>query len=387
MNPPNDFSLDELLPESAKILLAGTGAQFLERLGIEVVREIVLGVMRGENLRTQTEPLTQQRIAQLSCALILLFARGWARIDNFTDEVSQMAVKQLRHVPRNNNASTWTAQWVLGLTSKSVQNVLRGQSSNLDTYTLAFEETMARAAEQSRINLGQLDVTMAWEENGKSQKINLTWRDIVRLTTAIGSQTLTIRGSDKSMFGKLFERLVLGSVLTVLDFERVNRSGNRKTGGVFWLSDSSDLRESDATLLYRPGKLVLFDIGFIGIGNSEISKDKLSRFAREIEISGMKHGSTTFVIVDRLPATSKTKLAADNIGAEIVQMSMQYWVRDLARRLGSRLGFTHPIQTLSDHELELYLANRLNEVQIQDFLVGVPMVAPTVDDELENEED
>ncbi len=37
------------------------------------------------------------------------------------------------------------------------------------------------------------------------KKLELDWDGITRLTTAIGSQTLTIRGSDKSIYGKLFE--------------------------------------------------------------------------------------------------------------------------------------------------------------------------------------
>lgn len=117
------------------------------------------------------------------------------------------------------------------------------------------------------------------------------------------------------------------------------------------MSDSSDIRESDATLLFKPGKLAHFDIGFIGPGNSEISKDKLSRFAREMELSGNKDSSATFIIVDRLPGTGETEKAAENIGAEIIQMSMQYWPRDLAKRLGERLNIKHALQTMPDNKI------------------------------------
>lgn len=91
---------------------------------------------------------------------------------------------------------------------------------------------------------------------------------------------------------------------------------------VFWLSDSSDLRESAATLLFQPGRSANFDIGFIGVGNSEISEDKLSRYGREIEFADGKSSSVTFIIVDRLPKTGKTETAAREIKAERLQMSM-----------------------------------------------------------------
>ena len=222
--------------------------------------------------------------------------------------------------------------------------------------------------------MGDCRMTLGFVEDRKGRRAELDWEGITRLTTAIGSQTLTIRGSDKSIYGKLFERLILGSFLAILGYERVDPQRNTKSSGVFWLSDSSENRESDATLLVQPGKLARFDIGFIGPGNSEISKDKLSRFEREMEVSGGKSSSVTFIVVDRLPRTGKTESAAKRIGAEIVQMSMQYWPRDLAQRLGTRFGIKHKLQDMSDSEMDSYLSKKLKSIAIQEFLNSVPTV-------------
>jgi hypothetical protein len=256
----------------------------------------------------------------------------------------------------------------LGLTSKSVQNVLRSKPGQVGNYITDFEKAVAQAAEKCRIDLGDLRVTLGYTEDPVGRRVELEWQDVIRLTTAIGSLTLTIRGSDKSMFGKLFERLILGSFLTILGFERVDPTTNTKTANIFWLSDQSDLRESDATLLVRPGKVARFDIGFIGSGNSEISKDKLSRYARKLETAGVSHSSTTFIIVDRLPKTLKTQQAAEEIGAEIIQMSMQHWPRELAIKLGERFSFIHPLQTMPDDQIRSYLQSQLAPIRIQDFL-------------------
>lgn len=177
---------------------------------------------------------------------------------------------------------------------------------------------------------------------------------------------------------------MLGSVLAILGFERVERATNTKTEKVFWLSDSSDTRECDATVLFKPGKLVRFDIGFIGPGNSEISKDKLTRYARELEIDGSAYASHTFIIVDRLPDTSKTKEVAVKIGADIVQMSMQYWPRDLAQRLEARLGYKHELCDMSDGKIGDYLKAKLSTVPIEEFLVGMSV---KVADDIETQED
>lgn len=285
-----------------------------------------------------------------------------------------MALQQLSAPSKGDKTSIWLAQWILGLTEKSVQNVLRGKRSGRTTeYIADFEHAVEQAAERCRADMGDLRMTLGYAEDSQGRRVELGWEEITRLTTAIGSQTLTIRGSDKSMFGKLFERLVLGSFLTILGFKRVNSATNTKTEGVFWLSDSSDLHESDATLLFKPGKLARFDIGFIGPGNSEISKDKLTRYAREVETAGNTHRSVTFIVVDRLPETSKTKQMAEKIEAEIVQMSMQYWPRELARKLGDRLGFQHELQNMRDDQIQPFLRTKLSTIPIQDFLSGVSL--------------
>lgn len=380
------LTLNALFPESSRLLLTGGGKEFIERIGVEAARRVVYGVLMGENVRQQTEPLTRRRLAQVGGAMVALFTQGYLKAEDFAGQLSTMAVEQIRASKKNENASIWLAQWLIGLTGKSVQNVLRSNPDFQD-YLADFEAAIEEAANKCRAEIGDLKMTLGFVEDLEGRQAELDWKGIARLTTAIGSLTLTLRGSDKSIYGKLFERLVLGSVLTVLGFQRVDPKTNRRTRRVFWLSDSQDERESDATLLLEPGKLARFDIGFIGPGNSEISKDKLSRYAREIEFAGGAHSSATFIVVDRLPKTGKTEQAAKRIQAEIVQMSMQYWPRDLAQRLGNRLGFKHRLQTMRDDDIGDYLQTALVAVPIQDFLIGVSPEQLAVDTELPDAED
>ncbi len=384
--PSDPPGLNSLFPESSRLLLSGGGKEFIERIGVEAAHRVVLGVMMGENVRQQTEPLTRRRIAQVSGAMVALFAKGCRDIDDFTGRLSALAVDQIRAAKRNDNASLWPAQWLIGLTGKSVQNVLRS-NPDFDAYLRDFEAAIEEAARNCYADIGDLKMTLGFADDTRPGSVELDWKDIARLTTAIGSLTLTIRGSDKSIYGKLFERLVLGSVLAVLGFQRVDPQTNTKRSKVFWLADSLDERESDATLLLQPGKLARFDIGFIGPGNPEISKDKLSRYARERELAGGTHSSVTFIIVDRLPKTGKTEEAAKRIQAEIIQMSMQYWPRDLAQRLGNRLGFKHKLQTMPDSKIADYLERELASLRIQDFLVGVLPEDLEVDTELPEAEE
>ncbi|MCI0490889.1 MAG: CfrBI family restriction endonuclease [Blastocatellia bacterium] len=363
-------SIIDLFPKGFRVLLTGGGKEFVERAGEEVVREVVLGVMMGKNIRTETEPLTCLRLAQISGGLVALFAKGCLEIDAFTKQLSEMSVEQREKAGRDKGA-LWLSNWMIGLTGKGVQNVLRSDREAFDEYIVGFEKAMEKAARKCREEIGELRMSLGFAEDRNGQRVELDWEDITRLTTAIGSQTLTIRGSEKSIYGKLFEKLVLGSFLTLLGFEMVDRATNKKTERVFWLS-SSTARESDATLLVRPGKLARFDMGFIGPGNSEISKDKLNRYEKQLEIGEGISESTTFIVVDRLPTRSnKTQELAEKIGAEIVQMSMQYWPRDLALRLNERLGIQHELQNMPDSKMGDYLAGRLAAIPILDFLSGV----------------
>jgi hypothetical protein len=362
----NPFS--DLFPENGKILLTGGGKQLVERLGVEAIKSVVYSVMLGENLRTQTEFLSRRRIAQVSGALIVMFAKGQIQIEDFNEKISGLAFKQLKTARKADNSAVWPAQWSLGLTGKSVQNVLRSSSEAYSGYITEFERAIKDAAQHCLEQYGQYNMSLGYVEDGNGQTVELDWEGITRLTTLIGAQTLAIRGSDKSMYGKLFEKLILGSMLSILGFKRVDPRTNTNTEKVFWLSDSTASRESDATALVTAGKVARFDIGFIGPGNPEISKDKLSRFEAEITLTSGKSNSVTFIIIDKLPQTSKTIDAATRIGSEIIQMSMQYWPRELAIKMGNRFNFTHPLQTMPDNEIADYVRGMLDPIAIQEFL-------------------
>lgn len=187
------------------------------------------------------------------------------------------------------------------------------------------------------------------------------------LLNAVGAQTLTIRGSEKSAYGKLFEKLVLGSLLHILGFKHT-LPPPRELERVFWLSSRSERRESDATLLYELGKGVRFDIGFIGRGNPEISLDKVTRFEREVSLGHSNYYMATIILVDRIGANSRIKTLAEEIGGTIIQMSASYWPKQVADVLKRSLGFEHSILEMDDRKVENFLREKMQSVPLQDFI-------------------
>jgi CfrBI-like restriction endonuclease len=202
----------------------------------------------------------------------------------------------------------------------------------------------------------------------RDKKTDLSWPVLTQIFTAIGAQTLAIRGSEKSMYGKLFEKFILGSLLTILGFSFVDINKLTKKKMVFWLSERGDKRESDATALIQKGKGVRFDIGFIGPGNTEISLDKVSRFETEMKLGRQKHYMTTLIIVDRIGEGSRITDMANEIGGNIVQMSMAFWVRDVAKILHETTGFKHDIRNMNDRDSLRFIKESMKKVELRNFI-------------------
>jgi hypothetical protein len=188
--------------------------------------------------------------------------------------------------------------------------------------------------------------------------------------TTIGAQSLAIRGSEKSLYGKFFEKLILGSVLSVLGFKFSETQSAQE--GTFWLSQT-DKRESDATVLWSSGKAVRLDIGFIGAGNSEITLDKVSRFSKHIEISGKQIDVTTVVIVDRVGTKSAVISLANDIDAHVVQMSNDDWVKELSEIFEATFkGYISNIPVSSDASYSEIISQGVNAAPLENiFKVAV----------------
>lgn len=304
----------------------------------------------------------------LNGALLAMLLQGEARWPGFVEQLPRWAASRRRQRGLD-KTERWLTQWILGLTDKSVQNVLRDQTTGLDQYQTDFVRACLDAVENLKMSHGELS---GHARLGGGIHVQLTWELMIYLMSAVGAQTLTIRGSEKSTYGKLLERLVLGSLLAILGFKYVpSESSEDIDERVFWLSDRSETRESDATLLFELGKGVRFDIGFIGRGNPEITLDKVSRFQRRIELGNAHWYMSTIILVDRIGRGSRLRERAVELGGVVVQMSGSFWPKDVARELHNVLGLEHPLVDMPDGEISDYLRSELDNVAIEGFVPGL----------------
>ncbi len=356
-------SLSELMSPSDFELLSASGSQLVKQIGLDVVRGVVLDILTGKNLRDSTEALTRRRIAALNLATVDLFLRGSEISSDFVSQLPIVATEILSK-KRLAKAERWLAQWMLGLTDKAFQNVLRDDPKAIFEYRDRYIEICNEVISTHIQTQGDLK---GYLETGHGARAQVNWFWISYLLNAVGAQTLAIRGSEKSAYGKLFEKLVLGSLLHILGFKHITPPP-QEFDRVFWLSSQGEKRESDATLLYTLGKGVRFDIGFIGRGNPEISLDKVTRFEREILLGRSTFYMATIILVDRIGAKSRIERMAEEVQGTIIQMSAGYWPRQVVDVLNESLGFKHEIMKMKDNEIGDYLSQAIRTVPIEQFI-------------------
>lgn len=361
---PNEFhTLSELLSPSAIKLLSASGSELVRQIGLDVVRGVVLDVFSGRNLRDSTEQLTRRRIAALNLATVELFLKGSATSHDFVAQLPDLAADVLSQ-KQLHKSERWLAQWMLGLTDKAFQNVLRDNPNAVQEYKQQYVNICSEVIASHTRDHGELSGAI---QTSTGLRAELNWLWLTYLLNAIGAQTLAVRGSEKSAYGKLFEKLILGSLLHILGFKHI-LPPPQAFEHVFWLSSRGERRESDATLLYEPGRGVRFDIGFIGRGNPEISLDKVTRFEREIALGRSTYYMATIILVDRIGGNSRIETLAREVGGTIVQMSASFWIRQVVQVLNTSLGFEHALLTMSDDQVEAFLRQQIQQVPLGDFI-------------------
>lgn len=362
-SPP---SLYDLFPKEARDLLEVRGVDLVDKLGEDVVKGIVADVLTGVNVRGATEALTRRRIAHLNAALLVLFIRARDEYDDFPGDLLSEAKTALT-THGLSSPEKRVLGWLVGMTKKQIDNVLRADPKAWENYLKLYSEDLRDVARSVATLYGDLDGSM--ELPRLAQPIPVDWLWALYLLQAVGTQERATRGSEKSMYGKFFEKLVLGGVLHVLGLRLVTKLDASDTDGVYWLSERGERRESDATALFGKGKGVRFDIGFIGTGNPEITLDKASRFERQVEIAGKATYMGTIIIVDTIGPRSRVPALAKAAEASVVQMSASYWPRDLGRELAEIIPhYDDPFDGMTEAECEAYIRELMKTAPFHEVL-------------------
>lgn len=343
-------------------LMRSSSRDIIEALGEEGLRSLVFNVLCGGNVRDITEFMTRTRLI-ISNAGIFKLLCDLEHEENTTDNYLDFLGKSLQLSSNDNHRLL--PLWLMGLTKKGLDNIVRGRE-NLNDYINKLTNTLEEVVPLLEHNFGKIEGSIS--VNGK--EINVDWEFLNNLFTAIGAQTLTVRGSSKSMSGKLFEKLILGAALTLFGFEYRPRVPEiiDPSQKLFWLSSSEEEeREIDATVVFDQ-KAVRIDIGFIGKGNPEIATDKMTRFRSEGEIGSLHHTTKTIVIVDTIGTNSHMSSIAESIAGYAVEMKDELWIKHFSKYLDNCLGSGDILVDLDDNEVHEWIEERLEHINLAHFI-------------------
>jgi hypothetical protein len=294
---------------------------------VEALREIVTQLLLGRNYRILTEQNTKDRlnVTYIWLQNIVKNARK-----NYGEEWREKLLDQLLSSRNRSKEETDLSRWLIGLTKKT--------ADNLDIKTDDLPDILAETVKYFN------DLFAKFGKNVRKNK------DEIWLLMMAGAATLSVRGSQKSKYGKLLEKLFIQTCLSLLGLEKDKH---------FWTDVERDLeveREIDAEVQTKRGR-VRIEVALIAPGNQEVIEDKISSV-----------GQRGIVIYDRIGIRSQVSDTANARGVKLIQIrhnqplvELYRYLRNLVdvelrepptlvdeiRRVVSELGDS--ILTVSDH--------------------------------------
>ena len=248
-----------MVPEWCINYIKITGKSVLKNYPIETIKSVIVNSMCGGNVREFTEPITKERLGILYTGLIVTLIQASEKYS--IDEILEKSHEEFLNLEQK-DPRRFYLQWILGLTGKQIQNVLRSDDTNVENYLNLAKDSILISSKFAEKEFGKIELQIST----KSQKVKWNWQTIHALLASAGTQTLAIRGSEKAIYGKKFQYLILGSSLNLLGF-----SFDKQCRGepmTYWFRSKSETRESDATAIIDGENGLRFDIGFIRQGES-----------------------------------------------------------------------------------------------------------------------
>jgi len=184
-------TISSQIPKIGKQLANYGGAEIIDRLGEDVVKGVVVSILSGGNVRALTESLTRRRLSLSNAAMLMLFFQCMKSCDNFSINLNELVSKELKSKKLDKDTKMFL-NWLVGLTGKGIQNVLRNDERAFQEYLSNLDESVSKSASESDVLFGTLQAVFTCKDN---QVFRLNWRELLQILCAVGAQTLTIRGS------------------------------------------------------------------------------------------------------------------------------------------------------------------------------------------------
>jgi hypothetical protein len=263
------------------------------------IRQAVLHLMTGGNYRDITERVVREKLHIYHSWLLQIvhsarkeYGKTWA----------QKLLTNLNKAQNKEKILTDMRVWLLGLTHKTTQNLAlsKKDTDEISAFVNNMLSLCYEVSENRQWSGGAITLDLRNDSANSVEKLDLV--ESLWFLQMVGATSLTVRGSNKAVYGKRLERAFLRAGLELLGLQ-LNEN--------CWLNIGHDEevdREADGEVETKRGRIRI-DIGLIGEGNQEVPEDKLNRVGRN-----------GIVIVDRLGRQSAVLNTAQRLSVKVVQI-------------------------------------------------------------------
>lgn len=89
-------TLRELIPDASIKMVRYSAQDLIDRLGKDIISNVVESVLCGGNFRHLTESLTQRRILLMNASLLTTYLKALNSIEDFSNNLSQIVRNELK---------------------------------------------------------------------------------------------------------------------------------------------------------------------------------------------------------------------------------------------------------------------------------------------------
>jgi hypothetical protein len=276
------------------------------------VRQAVLHLMTGGNYRDITERVVREKLHIYHSWLLQIVHRARQK---FGKAWSKTLLARLREARNKEKVLADMQVWLLGLTHKTAQNLAlsKKDANEVEAFVGNMLSLCDEVSQKRQWSDGTITIDLRNNSANSVEKLDLV--ESLWFLQMVGAASLTVRGSNKAVYGKRLERAFLRAGLELLGL-KLNES--------YWLNIGRDAevdREADGEVETKRGRARI-DIGLIGEGNQEVPEDKLNRVGRN-----------GIVIVDRLGRQSAVLNTAQRLGVKVVQIRHNFPMAEIYEHL------------------------------------------------------
>lgn len=169
------MSIYEEYGDIGKSNMKATRDEFIEAIGEDNVKEIIINVLLGGNVRDITEFITQRRLMNSYAELIDLFA-GIVNDHEDIDDYTEFIMKDLKQARGDEKIIDL---WLLGLTKKGLDNIVRSEA-NIKDYRDKYVDSMKDTVADFSFQKGELSGVIEHD----NVTLELSWDRLMRLLGA-----------------------------------------------------------------------------------------------------------------------------------------------------------------------------------------------------------